>query len=100
MRVGSPVDPDRSPRLWPTPSIPRHALAGVVTAHCYGAAGAVSSPVSSVPDHRRPSESIDFGAKEFVDLENDGMEGVGGPDAVFDVIGGDIRRRIRAGGTL
>ena len=41
---------------------------------------------------------------EFVDLENDALEDVGGVDLVFDVIGGDIQRRsagvIRAGGTL
>jgi NADPH:quinone reductase-like Zn-dependent oxidoreductase len=47
---------------------------------------------------------LDFGAKEFVDLENDVLEDVRGVDLVFDVIGGDIGRRsaglIRAGGTL
>jgi NADPH:quinone reductase-like Zn-dependent oxidoreductase len=47
---------------------------------------------------------LDFGAKEFVDLENDGLEDVGRVDLVFDVIGGDIGKRsaglIRAGGTL
>src|SRR5881398_3468286 len=46
----------------------------------------------------------DFGAQEFVDLENDALEDVGDVDLVFDVIGGDIQRRsaslIRAGGTL
>jgi NADPH:quinone reductase-like Zn-dependent oxidoreductase len=45
-----------------------------------------------------------FGAQEFVDLENDAMEDVGGVDLVFDVIGGDIGKRsadlIRAGGIL
>jgi NADPH:quinone reductase-like Zn-dependent oxidoreductase len=47
---------------------------------------------------------LDFGAKEFIDLENDVLEEVGGVDLVFDVIGGDIGKRsaglIRAGGTL
>ena len=46
----------------------------------------------------------DFGAKEFVDLENDALEDVGRVDLVFDVIGGDIGKRstglIRTGGTL
>src|SRR5213079_3180530 len=32
----------------------------------------------------------DIGAHEFVDLEDDGLEDVGGVDLVFDVIGGDI----------
>ena len=48
--------------------------------------------------------ALDFGAQEFVDLDNDALEDVGGVDLVFDVIGGDIGARsaglIRAGGTL
>src|SRR3954467_9489496 len=48
--------------------------------------------------------ALDFGAQEFVDLENDGLGDVGGVDLVFDVLGGDIAKRsaglIRAGGTL
>lgn len=47
---------------------------------------------------------LDFGAQEFVDLENDVLEDVGEVDLVFDVIGGDIGKRsarmVRAGGTL
>src|SRR5881392_3993621 len=47
---------------------------------------------------------LEFGAKEFFDLENAVLEDVGGVDLVFDVIGGDIGKRsarlIRAGGTL
>jgi NADPH:quinone reductase-like Zn-dependent oxidoreductase len=47
---------------------------------------------------------LDFGAKEFVDLENNVLEDVGQVDLVFDVIGGDIGKRsaglIRSGGTL
>jgi NADPH:quinone reductase-like Zn-dependent oxidoreductase len=47
---------------------------------------------------------LDFGAQEFVDLDNNAMEDVGGVDLVFDVIGGDIGKRsaglIRGGGTL
>ena len=48
--------------------------------------------------------ALDVGAQEFVDLENDALEDVGGVDLVFDVIGGDIGKRsaglVRAGGTL
>jgi NADPH:quinone reductase-like Zn-dependent oxidoreductase len=48
--------------------------------------------------------ALDFGAQEFVDLENDALEDVGAVDLVFDVLGGDIQKRsadlIRAGGTL
>src|ERR1700739_1727343 len=47
---------------------------------------------------------LDFGAQEFVDLENDTLEDVGGVDLVFDVLGRDIAKRsarvIRPGGTL
>jgi NADPH:quinone reductase-like Zn-dependent oxidoreductase len=49
-------------------------------------------------------KTLDFGAHEFVDLENDDLEDVGSVDLVFDVIGGEIQKRsagmIRAGGTL
>jgi NADPH:quinone reductase-like Zn-dependent oxidoreductase len=47
---------------------------------------------------------LEFGAKEFVDLENDALEDVGKVDLVFDVIGGGIGKQsaglIRVGGTL
>jgi len=47
-------------------------------------------------------KALDFGAAEFVALEDDALEDVGGVDLVFDVIGGDIQKRsagvIRAGG--
>jgi NADPH:quinone reductase-like Zn-dependent oxidoreductase len=49
-------------------------------------------------------KALDFGANEFVDLDNEALEDAGQVDLVSDVIGGDIRRRsaalIRAGGTL
>src|SRR5438067_5024895 len=49
-------------------------------------------------------KALDYGAQEFVDLDSDGLEDVGGVDLVFDVLGGDIQKRsagiIRAGGTL
>jgi NADPH:quinone reductase-like Zn-dependent oxidoreductase len=81
----------------------------------HGAAGAVGSMVTQLAreagayvigtgraaDRQR---ALDFGAHEFVDLENDALEDVGGVDLVFDVIGGDIGTRsaalIRPGGTL
>jgi len=81
----------------------------------HGAAGAVGSMVTQLAreagayvigtgrDAHRPTV-LDFGAQEFVDLENDALEDVGGVDLVFDVFGGDIAKRsaglIRAGGTL
>jgi NADPH:quinone reductase-like Zn-dependent oxidoreductase len=81
----------------------------------HGAAGAVGTMVTQLArefgayvigtgraDDRQ--KALDFGAQEFVDLDNDGLEDVHGVDLVFDVIGGDIQKRsarlIRAGGTL
>jgi NADPH:quinone reductase-like Zn-dependent oxidoreductase len=49
-------------------------------------------------------KALDFGAQEFVDLDNDVLEDIGRVNLVFDVIGGDIQTRsaslVRAGGTL
>jgi NADPH:quinone reductase-like Zn-dependent oxidoreductase len=48
--------------------------------------------------------AVDFGANEFLDLDHDDLDDVGGVDLVFDVIGGDVQTRsaniIRPGGTL
>src|SRR3954467_12181722 len=49
-------------------------------------------------------KALDFGAMEFVDLDNDALEDVGAVDLVFDVIVGEIQKRsaslIRPGGAL
>src|SRR5881296_3948248 len=81
----------------------------------HGAAGAVGSMVTQLAREfgayviatgraADRQKALDFGAHEFVDLDNDALEDVGGVDLVFDVIGGDIQKRsaslIRAGGTL
>jgi NADPH:quinone reductase-like Zn-dependent oxidoreductase len=81
----------------------------------HGAAGAVGSMVTQLAREAgahvigtgRAADrqtALDFGAADFVDLESDSLEDVGGVDLVFDVIGGDIQKRsaalIRAGGTL
>jgi NADPH:quinone reductase-like Zn-dependent oxidoreductase len=81
----------------------------------HGAAGAVGTMVTQLAREAGAhvigtgraadrQKALDFGAHEFVDLENDVLEDVGGVDLVFDVIGGDIQKRsaglIRAGGTL
>src|SRR5262245_53903570 len=81
----------------------------------HGAAGAVGSMVTQLAREfgayvigtgraADRQKALDFGAHEFVDLDNDALEDVGGVDLVFDVIGGDIGKRsarlIRAGGTL
>src|SRR5919107_2676004 len=81
----------------------------------HGAAGAVGSMVTQLAREAgayvigtgRAADRqtvLDFGAKEFVDLQNDALEDVGELDLVFDAIGGDIGKQsaglIRAGGTL
>jgi NADPH:quinone reductase-like Zn-dependent oxidoreductase len=81
----------------------------------HGAAGAVGSMVTQLAREAgayvigtgRAADRqtvLDFGAQEFVDLQNGVLEDVGKVDLVFDVIGGDIGKRsaglIRAGGTL
>ena len=81
----------------------------------HGAAGAVGSMVTQLArefgayvigtgraaDRRA---ALEFGANEFVDLDNEALEDVGPVDLVFDLIGGDIGKRsaalVRAGGTL
>jgi NADPH:quinone reductase-like Zn-dependent oxidoreductase len=81
----------------------------------HGAAGAVGSMVTQLARSAGAyvigtgraadrQKALDFGAQEFVALDHDTLEDVGGVDLVFDVIGGDIGKRsaglIRAGGTL
>jgi NADPH:quinone reductase-like Zn-dependent oxidoreductase len=81
----------------------------------HGAAGAVGSMVTQLAREAGAhvigtgraadrQKALDFGAQEFVDLDSDKLEDVGGVDLVFDVIGGEIGKRsarlIRAGGTL
>src|SRR5262249_23147094 len=64
-------------------------------------AGAYVIGTGRAADRRK---TLDFGAQEVVDLENNALEDIGGVGLVFDVIGGDIQKRsvrlIRAGGTL
>jgi len=85
----------------------------IVLAH--GAAGAVGSMVTQLAREfgayvigtGRAADrqiALDFGAHEFVDLDNDALEDVGGVDLVFDVIGGEIQKQsaglVRARGRL
>src|SRR5690349_23025339 len=81
----------------------------------HGAAGAVGSMVAQLAREAGAyvigtgraadrQKALDFGANEFIDLDNEVLEDVGGVDLVFDLIGGDIGKRsarlVRAGGTL
>jgi NADPH:quinone reductase-like Zn-dependent oxidoreductase len=81
----------------------------------HGAAGAVGTMVTQLAREAGAyvigtgrtadrQKALDFGAQEFLDLQNDDLEGVGQVDLVFDVIGSDVQRRsaglIKPGGTL
>ncbi|MFF1258723.1 MULTISPECIES: NADP-dependent oxidoreductase [unclassified Streptomyces] len=85
------------------------------TVLAHGAAGAVGTMVTQLAREAGAyvigtgraadrEKALDFGAHEFLDLENDALKDVGDVDLVFDVIGGDVQKQsaalIKAGGTL
>src|SRR4051794_34907480 len=80
-----------------------------------GAAGAVGAMVTQLATQAGAyvigtgraadrAKALDFGAQEFVDLENDTLKDIGDVDLVFDVIGGETQEasaaQVRNGGTL
>src|SRR6201747_1715417 len=81
----------------------------------HGAAGAVGSMVTQLAREAGAyvigtgraadrQKALDFGANEFLDLDHEDLDDIGGVDLVFDVIGGGIQKRAahrsRAGGPL
>ena len=81
----------------------------------HGAAGAVGTMVTQLAREAGAyvigtgraadrEKALEFGAHEFVDLENDALDEIGPVDLVFDVIGGDVQKqsvaRIKPGGSL
>ncbi|MEU6774753.1 NADP-dependent oxidoreductase [Streptomyces sp. NPDC046759] len=85
------------------------------TVLAHGAAGAVGTMVTQLAREAGAyvigtgraadrEKALDFGAHEFVDLENDTLKDIGSVDLVFDVIGGDVQQQsaalIKPGGTL
>jgi NADPH:quinone reductase-like Zn-dependent oxidoreductase len=81
----------------------------------HGAAGAVGSVATQLARQAGAyvigtgraadrQKALEFDVQQFVDLENDVLEDVGGVDLVIDLIGGEIGKRsaglVRAGGTL
>ncbi|MWA03584.1 zinc-binding dehydrogenase [Actinomadura sp. LD22] len=81
----------------------------------HGAAGAVGSMVTQLAREfgayvigtGRAADrqaALDFGANEFLALDEGNLDDIGEVDLVFDVIGGDVQRRsasiVRPGGTL
>ncbi|MEU6090981.1 NADP-dependent oxidoreductase [Streptomyces sp. NPDC047085] len=85
------------------------------TVLAHGAAGAVGTMVTQLAREAGAyvigtgraadrEKALDFGAHEFIGLENDTLKDIGGVDLVFDVIGGDVQKQsaalIKPGGTL
>jgi NADPH:quinone reductase-like Zn-dependent oxidoreductase len=91
-------------RLQAGQSVLVHGAAGVVGSMASQLAREAGAYVIGTGRAASRQTALDFGAQEFVDLDNDALEDVGKVDLVFDVIGGDIAKRsasvIRPGGTL
>src|SRR3954464_14748911 len=91
-------------RLQAGQSVLAHGAAGAVGSVVTQLAGEFGAYVIGTGRAADRQAALDFGANEFLDLDHDDLDAVGGGDLVFDVIGGDVQRRsasiIRPGGTL
>ncbi|MGW5105126.1 NADP-dependent oxidoreductase [Nocardia sp. NPDC004123] len=91
-------------RLQAGQSVLVHGAAGVVGSMAAQLAREAGAYVIGTGRAAGRQTALDFGAHEFVDLQNDSLDDIGGVDLVFDVLGGDIQKRsadlVRAGGTL
>ena len=85
-------------------SVLAHGAAGAVGTMVVQLAREAGAHVIGTGRAADRQKALDFGANEFVDLDNNALEDVGEVDLVFDVIGGAIQKRsvemIRPGGTL
>jgi NADPH:quinone reductase-like Zn-dependent oxidoreductase len=91
-------------RLQPGQRVLAHGAAGAVGAMVTQLAAEAGAYVIGTGRAADQEKALDFGAKEFVDLDIDNLQDVGKVDVVFDVIGGDVQKSsatlIKAGGTL
>ncbi|HWK78215.1 NADP-dependent oxidoreductase [Microbacterium sp.] len=91
-------------RLQAGQSVIAHGAGGAVGAMVIQLAHEAGAYVIGTGRAADREKALDYGANEYVDLERDRLEDVGGIDLVFDVIGGDIQRRsaalVKPGGTL
>jgi NADPH:quinone reductase-like Zn-dependent oxidoreductase len=91
-------------RLQPGQRVIAHGAAGVVGSMAIQLAREAGAYVIGTGRSADRQTVLDFGAQEFVDLENDALEDVGSVDLVFDIFGGEIAKRsaalVRAGGML
>jgi len=91
-------------RLRAGQSVLVHGAAGIVGSMASQLAREAGAYVIGTGRSAHRQKALDFGAHEFIDLENDVIEDAGGVDLVFDVLGGEIAKRsagsIRGGGTF
>jgi len=91
-------------RLRAGQSVLVHGAAGVVGSMAVQLARDAGAYVIGTGRASGRQTAMDYGAQEFIDLENDALENFGQVDLVFDVLGGDITKQstnvIRTGGTL
>jgi len=91
-------------RLQPGQTVLAHGAAGAVGTMVTQLAREAGAYVIGTGRAADRGKALDFGAHEFLDLENDSLKDIGGVDLVFDVIGGEIQKRsaalIRPGGVL
>jgi NADPH:quinone reductase-like Zn-dependent oxidoreductase len=66
-----------------------HGAAGVVGSMASQLAREAGAYVIGTGRAAARQTALEFGAKEFIDLDNDALEDVGEVDLVFDVLGGD-----------
>lgn len=85
-------------------SVIAHGAAGAVGAMVTQLAREIGAHVIGTGRAADRQAALDFGADEFVDLDNETLEDVGQVDLVLDLIGGDVGKRsarlVRPGGTL
>lgn len=91
-------------RLQPGQTVLSHGAAGAVGSIVTQLAREAGAYVIGTGRAKDRQASLEFGANEFLDLDSESIEDIGGVDLVFDVIGGDVQQRsarvIRPGGTL
>jgi NADPH:quinone reductase-like Zn-dependent oxidoreductase len=91
-------------RLRPGQSVLVHGAAGAVGSMAAQLARQAGAYVIGTGRASGRQAALDFGAHEFVDLDNDTLEDIGSVELVFDVIGGNLQKRsaalVRAGGAL
>ena len=70
-----------------------HGAAGIVGSMAVQLAHHAGAHVIGTGRAAHRQAALDFGADEFIDLDNDPLEKIGQVDLVFDVLGGDIAKR-------